>query len=167
MEDVANTAGVTRMTVYRYFSSRTQLLIETVRHVDKTEQAVERFSVLHDSPSALEALDSWVELWADYIPHIHRLAQALLASRHSDSAAAQAWDDRMAFFHQGCQRIVERLQQDGVLANNLNVETGSDLMWAIASVQVWDALTEQQGWSAQEYRDHVATTLRRTLTSVP
>lgn len=71
----------------------------------------------------------------------------------------------MAFLHQSCERIVEWLQRDRVLAHHLTVETGSDLMWAIASIQVWDALTEQQGWSAVRYGEHMTTTLVRTLTN--
>lgn len=163
LEDVADRAELTRMTVYRHFSSRTRLLIETVRYVDQNEGAEERFAVLAGCASGVEALDRWVGIWADYIPRIHRLAEALLAARHIDAAAAQAWDDRMEYLRQGCQRIVTRLHREGRLASSLTITSATDLMWTLASVQVWEALTESRGWSDRQYRRHLRRLLRRAL----
>jgi hypothetical protein len=64
----------------------------------------------------------------------------LLVARHDDEAAAKAWEDRMTSLTAGCRPIVEWLHRDGHLSRQLNVDTATDLMWAIASVQLWDAL---------------------------
>lgn len=167
MEDIADRAGVSRMTVYRHFPSRTDLLVETARLVDEIERAEQRFALLSEAPNAIAALSRWVETWADYIPHIHRLAQALLTARELDEAAAKAWNDRMTALREGCRRIVEWLQRDGRLSSKLTVDTATDLMWAIVSVQVWDALTDEREWTPPQYVREVSRALHRVLTDTP
>lgn len=167
MEEVAEDAGVTRMTVYRYFPSRTELLIETVRHVDEVEGSAMRFETVRHSTSGIEALEAWTGVWADYIPRVAPVARALLAARHDDEAAAKAWEDRAAALGAGCRHIVELLDDEGALAGDLNVETAADLMWAIVSVQVWDALTSDRGWSLAKYQEHLSRALHRTLIDEP
>ena len=163
MDEVAARADLTRMTVYRYFPSRTKLLLATVRHVDTEEDARGRFAVVHHCRSGAEALDRWVEVWVNYVPRIHRLAQALLVARASDQAAAAAWRDRTEFLRDGCKRIVAWLRKDGMLASELDVETGADLMWVLVSVQVWDALTQERSWTPERYGAHLRLLLRAAL----
>jgi AcrR family transcriptional regulator len=165
MEDVAENARVTRMTVYRYFPSRTDLLIETVRHVDQVEGAESRFAKVPESASGVEALETWTRIWIEYVPHIAPMAKALLSARSHDQAAARAWADRMAALRHGPINICKWLKSDGTLADHLSIETGADLMWAIASVQTWDALTNDRHWSAQKVHQQLSLTLKRALTS--
>lgn len=165
MEHVAEDAGVTRMTVYRYFPSRTELLIQTVRHIDEVEGSATRFEQVRQSTSGIEALDAWSRIWASYIPQIAPVAEALLSARNDDEAAAKAWEDRMTALRRGPLHIAGLLDDDGTLAEELTVETAADLMWAVASVQVWDALTNDRGWSPAKYEKHLSRTLRKTLTS--
>jgi AcrR family transcriptional regulator len=163
VDEVAREADLTRMTVYRYFPSRTELLLATVRHVDAEEDVAGRFAVVGECHSGPEALDRWVQIWVDYVPRVHRLAQALLAARASDPAAAAAWDDRMAFLRDGCRRIVSWLEKDGLLARELDIETATDLMWALVSIQVWDALTEERSWTPERYGAQLRSLLRAVL----
>lgn len=163
MDDVATDAGVTRMTVYRYYPSRTDLLIETVRHVDEVEGAASRFAPVPESASGSDALDTWTRIWIDYIPQIAPMAMALLSSRNHDVAATEAWNDRMTALRNGPVQICRWLKREGTLAGHLDVETGADLMWAIASVQVWDALRNDRGWPADKMRRQLSLTLKRVL----
>jgi AcrR family transcriptional regulator len=167
MDEVAAAAGVTRMTAYRHFGSRSELLLATVRHVDVEEDATGRFAMLANAPSAADAVERWVDIWTEYVPRIHRLAQALLAARAQDPAAAEAWADRMAFLRDGCRRIVTRLDREGRLAAGLDVEQAADLMWAVASIQLWDALTVERGWTAEQYRTHIKRLLVGLLVERP
>lgn len=165
MEEIADSAGVTRMTVYRYFPSRTELLVATVRYVDEIEGSADRFEEVRQSTSGIEALDVWSRAWASYIPHIAPVAKALLSARRHDEAAAKAWQDRMAALRKGPLHVAGLLDEEGALAKELDVETAADLMWAIASVQVWEALTDDRGWSPAEYQTQLSRILHRTLTN--
>jgi AcrR family transcriptional regulator len=164
MGDIAENAGVTRMTVYRYFPTRADLLIGAVRYIDETEQVSKRFEAAKLSASGLEALDTWAKIWADYLPRIAPVARALLAARHHDEAAAKAWDDRMTSLRQGGPlHIAKWLKAEGKLADHLTVNDAADLIWAIASVQVWDALTGIRGWAPAKYQRHLSQTLTRAV----
>lgn len=167
MEDVAQRARVTRMTVYRHFSSRSQLLIATVRQVDEDEGSAARFTVVAHCTSGLEALEHWVDAWADYLPRIHPVARALLAARATDADADAAWTDRATALRRSTRRVTQWLDDDGVLARHLTVDTATDLMWALVSVQVWEALTEERHWSPDCYRHELTTALRRILVDEP
>lgn len=164
MEQVAGNADVTRMTVYRYFPSRTELLIATVRYVDEVEGSYQRFEEAHQAASGIQALEAWIRVWANYVPRIAPVARALLAARSHDQDAAKAWQDRMAALRKGPAQIAKRLDKDGSLAHELDAQTAADLMWAIASVQVWDALTGDRGWSTAKYQEQLSRALRRILT---
>lgn len=164
MEGVGDAAGVTRMTVYRYFPSRVELLVETARHVDEVEGAAQRFEQAHQAASGIETLDAWIRAWANYIPHIAPMANALMAARGEDEAAAEAWHDRMTSLRRGPSVIADRLHREGELAEHLTVDEAADLIWAIGSFQVWDALTVGRGWSGGQYEQHLSTALRRAVT---
>jgi len=70
----------------------------------------------------------------------------------------------MNSLREGCHHIVEWLHRDGHLTTNLTVDTAADLMWAIESVQVWEALTNERGWDPQQYAREVSRALHRALT---
>lgn len=167
MESVADEAGVTRMTVYRHFPSRIELLVATVRFVDAREGAPELFATVAESTSGREALEMWSRNWFDYIPRIAPVARALLAARDMDEAAAKAWEDRMSALREWPRAIADRLEDEGQLAPGLDAEDAADLIWAIASVQVWDALVNGRSWPPAKYRLQLAGLLRRGITRPP
>jgi hypothetical protein len=130
---------------------------------DADEGSAARFTVLTRCTSGLEALECWVEVWTDYLPRIHPVARALLAARTTEADAAQAWTDRATTLRRSTRRVTQWLHDDGVLARHLTVDTATDLMWALASVPIWEALTEERHWSAERYRRELTTALERIL----
>jgi hypothetical protein len=73
----------------------------------------------------------------------------------------------MAFLRDGCRRIVMRLSQEGRLAAGLDVEQAADLMWAVASIQLWDVLIEERGWTVEQYRTQIKRLLVTLLVERP
>jgi hypothetical protein len=43
----------------------------------------------------------------------------------------------------------------GALRHGLSEERARDAIWTLDSVEVWSLLTEQRGWSGEEYADWV------------
>src|SRR5690348_15261080 len=70
ISDIAQAAGVSRQAVYLHFGSRTELLVATARHLDETKDLAGRLQVLGATTNGLEAIDAYVEFWANYIPEI-------------------------------------------------------------------------------------------------
>lgn len=164
IEDIARAAGVSRQAVYLHFATRGDLLIATARHLDEKLGLEARLAELCAAPAGgARAIERFIAFWAEYIVEIYGLARALLTLRETDPAAADAWNDRMASFYQGCLSIVRCLADEGALAPDWSVEEAADYFWATASVSVWEQLTRERGWSQQRYAERLPWILKRAL----
>ncbi|HSB65983.1 MAG TPA: TetR/AcrR family transcriptional regulator [Anaerolineales bacterium] len=163
ISDIARAAGVSRQAVYLHFGSRAELLIATARHVDEMKHLDERLEAINKSTNGLEALESYIDFWGNYIPEIYGLAKALLAVRDTDEAAAAAWNDRMRDVYCGWQVVVDCLRRDGLLAAEWEPEQAADTLWAMTSIAVWENLVLERGWSTSEYVSRMKVALKRML----
>jgi AcrR family transcriptional regulator len=163
MEDIAEEAGVSRQAVYLHFTSRTELLIAAARFLDETLHLTERLQPVCAVQRCDQALDAYVEFWANYIPDIYALAKPLLAVRDTDEAAAAAWADRMVPLYEGCLTIIRRLAEEQQLAAEWSVEDAADFFWATISFQNWENLIVDRGWSKEQFIERTRLALRRAL----
>jgi hypothetical protein len=113
--------------------------------------------------SGIRALNGYIDWWGNYIPDIYGLAKALISAKDTDEAAAAAWNDRMQASYQGCLQVIQRLAADGVLAPMWTTEEAADYFWAAISVQTWESLVLERGWSTATYIERVQQVMRRTL----
>ncbi len=151
IDDIARAAGVSRQAVYLHFGSRAGLLIATARYVDEVKDVDERVKTLREATNGGESLDALVDFWGNYMPEIHGLAKALLAARETDQAAAAAWDDRMGVMRACCRSIARCLVGEKLLVREWTAEQASDALWAMLSIEVWERLTLECGWTNQQY----------------
>ena len=69
-----------------------------------------------------------------------------------DSEAAKlAWADRKAAIAHGCQAAVKALKNDGVLLQEHTIKEATDILFSLLSVQTWENLTQDCGWSQRQY----------------
>lgn len=163
LEDVAAEAGVSRQAVYLHFGSRTGLLIAMTQHMDSGGALPELLDGVFNAPTAIEALDAAAALHAEYHPTIYQVAQVFLVGRYEDEALRAAWDERMESRRNLYRTVVERLQEEALLAPEWDVERATDFLWALTSWQLWEQLVIDRGWSKDEYLDHLRTAMRQTL----
>jgi AcrR family transcriptional regulator len=151
MADIAKAAGVSRQALYLHFPSRAELLVATTRHIDKVKNVDARLARSRSASSGVERLHAFVDAWGGYIPQIHGISVALRAMRDTDKEAAAAWEDRMQAVRQGCEAAVLAILQDGYLKEGITEITGVDLLWTLLSVENWEHLVLECGWSQSEY----------------
>lgn len=163
LEDIAAEAGVSRQAVYLHFGSRSGLLIGMVEHMDSRGELPPLLDRVFDAPTAVEALDAAAALHAEYHPMIHQVAQVFLMGRYNDEALRAAWDERMESRRNLYHTVVERLQEEGLLASEWDVDSATDFLWALTSWQLWEQLVIDRGWSKDVYLDHLRTVMRQTL----
>jgi AcrR family transcriptional regulator len=163
MRDIAEAAGISRQALYLHFTSRTELLVETTRWGDEVRGLEERLSRCRAAKTGVETLAAYIDFWGNYLPEIYGIARALMAVPESDEAAAAAWDDRMAVLRDCCRYTIDKLQQDGMLASVWTREEATDLLWTMLSVQNWEQLTQECGWSTGQYIDWMQKLLKRTF----
>ncbi len=163
MVDIAKIAGVTRQAVYLHFGSRTGLLVSLVQYVDEKEGLAALAQPVWDAATGVEALDRFVTLQAEYNPRIYSTAKIGISGRYGDDAVAAAWEDRMAGRREACRGLILWLERDGVLAPFDSLEEAADLLWTLTSIQVWEQLVIDQGWTAEQYDQYLRTVMRNVF----
>ena len=151
MADIAKAAGVSRQALYLHFPSRAELLVATTRHIDKVKNVDARLARSRSASSGVERLHAFVDAWGGYIPQIHGISVALRAMRDTDKEAAAAWEDRMQAVRQGCESAVRAILEDGYLKEGITEITGVDLLWTLLTVENWERLVLECGWSQSDY----------------
>ena len=165
MADIAKAAGVSRQALYLHFPGRAELLIATTRHIDTVENVDGRLARSRSASSGVERLNAFVEAWGGYIPEIHGISVALRAMRDTDKEAAAAWEDRMQAVRQGCEAAVQSIFEDGYLKEELTEVAAVDLLWTLLSVENWERLVLECGWSQSAYEQTLKKITEATLMS--
>ncbi len=167
MSDIASAAGISRQAVYLHFATRTELMIATVNYVDEIKGLNERLNQLKQARNGAELLDACVDVWGNYIPEIYGLAKALMMTRDTDEATAAAWNGSMACLREVCQDIIDTLDRENQLASEWPKTQAVELFMTLISIQNWEQLTTECGWSTTQYVTRMKTLLRHTFVKRP
>jgi AcrR family transcriptional regulator len=160
---VAERASVTRRSVYLHFGSRSELVAALFDWVAETEGLEASLSKVWDAPDAASALDEWAAHLARYHPKqlaVDRAVQEVW--RHDPDAAAhreRVNSEKLAT----CRRLVERLQREGRLAPGWSAETARDMLFALISSDMIEALLADRRWSRRRLASHLALLFRATF----
>ena len=153
MSDIAKQAGISRQALYLHFENRTDLLIETTRYQDKTNDVDEHLAASRQAASGRERLDAFVTAWATYIPRIWTVARALLTLSETEPEAKAALDQRMADVREGFEAAVKALEKDGDLSPALDTKVATDLLGTLMSFRNYESLCLDRGWPLECYVD--------------
>lgn len=163
MGEIAKEAGISRQALYLHYASRTELMIATVHYVDEVKGLNDRLKQLESATTGMALIEKSVEVWGNYIPEIYGLAKALLIARETDEAAAAAWDDCMFCLKAACKRIIEVLDSEGKLTPEWSIDEAVDMLWTLLSIQNWEQLKIEDGWSTDQYITRMVTLIKRTF----
>ena len=155
MSDIAKAAGISRQALYLHYPTRADLLIATTRHLDSVKEVDRRLERSRTAQSGAERLSAFIEAWGGYIPEIHGMSVALRDMRKNDQAVAEAWDDRMQAVRQGCEAAIQALAKDGMLKSGLSEQVATDLLWTLLSVENWEKLVHDCGWTQSAYEENI------------
>ena len=167
MEEVARDAGVSRQAVYLHFKSKVDLLVAAAQHSDEVVGVPEILRLVREAKTPLEALDKGVEAYAAIDPHIYDIASVIYAARRSDEAAEAAWQDRMSFRRENIKQGMERLEEEGLLAQGWTVDEAADFAWALLSLHTYEYLVVERGWPIDQLIRRLQTALRSLLVAEP
>lgn len=163
MADIAKAAGISRQALYLHFSNRAELLIATTRYVDEMTEVDARFNPSRAADTGIERLEEFIKAWGSHIPEVHPVAQALMAMKDGDTAANEAWSNRMQAMREGCAAAVQALARDQVLMPEHSVAEATDILWTLLSVRNWELLTQECGWTQTHYVAKISAVARRML----
>ncbi len=159
MSDIANAAGMTRQLLYVHFGSRGGLLFELVKRADTRFRIWEEFEQALKTSDPRECLNDVLTAWLRFVPRIRPVATDLIRLKSQDLEAANAWNDRMSDLLAFYRRLMRRFEREGALSDDWTVERAADFVWTTSSVQYWNLLVTERGWSHRQ----ASVVIRRTI----
>jgi len=163
MSAIAKEAGISRQAVYLHYASRTELIIATSSYVDKVKGLNKRFELLHNATNGIELLETCVDVWGNYIPEIYGLAKAMLMTRETDEATAAAWNHNMKCLQDVCRDVIDTLADEGELLPEWSKTDAVDMFSTMISINNWEQLTIESGWTNAQYIEWMKVVLKRTF----
>jgi len=164
MAEIAQAAGISRQAVYMHYGTREALLTALNQHLTQTFGIAEELQRIAASATGIEALRASASFQARLYPKVWAVVRALeTAQGNNDEDAERVWQAQLRNDLAGCKITVERLDREQLLKPGLDVDTATDLLWALTSIPLWEELVLQRGWSAQRYEQHVADLLIAAL----
>jgi AcrR family transcriptional regulator len=139
MADVARGAGLTRQALYLHFPNRTALVVAVIDHIGQ-RHGVESFRARPEAASSIDALQIALRGWARYFAKIHHVALALDIARHTDDAAAAAWEERAQRRRIGIKRLVTDVAEQGGLADGWSIDAATEAIATLCSPRTYNDL---------------------------
>lgn len=163
MTAVAARAGVTRRTLYLHFGTRTALIGALFDHIAAAEGLEQSLERVWSAADGAAALDAWAAHLARYHPRLLAIDRAVEHARHQDPDAAAHRRRVVTEKLRSCRRLVRWLEEDGRLAAEWTVESATDMLFALISSDLIDALITDRRWSKARLAGHLAVVFRKTF----
>jgi AcrR family transcriptional regulator len=150
--DIAAATGVSRQLLYVHFENRAGLLVAMARRHDVRSGFAGRAAEARSLPP-VAALERLLRLWFAYVPEILPVARALEAAATNGDEGGVAWRDRMGDLREMFAAAVERVDQDGRLAEGWTVPSATDWVWARAQPATFQHLVVDRAWPPDDYTE--------------
>jgi AcrR family transcriptional regulator len=163
MTEVAERAGVTRRAVYMHFSSRAELVGALFDYIAGEEELAVSLQEVWAAPDAGAALDAWAAHLARYHPRLLDVDRALQGVWRRDPDAAVHRRRVVAEKLANCRRLAGRLDDEGRLARGWTTDSAADMLFALVSSDMIEALIVDRRWPRQRLAEHLALMFRSTF----
>lgn len=167
LAEVAERAGVSRQALYLHFGDRSGLFVALVDYVDESFGSADIRSHVFGAPTGVETLHRWVEAMSWYTGKIDRLTQIMEWNQYDDAALAAGWRNRMDRRQALMLGVVERIADEGQLADGWTNAEAADLIYIVTMPGPWRELTRELDWTEDEYKERVWRLLERALLRSP
>lgn len=162
MSAIAAAAGVSVQTVYKAFGTKPALVKRlhdvTLAGDDEPIPMADRpeLRAVQQETDPRRMLMAYAHVGRLMLDRIGPLLRVLLAGARAGDPDLRAYVDTVNRERLiGTGMAARGLAEDGALRAGLAEERAQDALWTLNSVEVWSLLTEQRGWSAEEYEEWV------------
>jgi AcrR family transcriptional regulator len=163
MTEVARRAGVSRRAVYMHFPTRTDLVGAIYEYVANVEGLAESVANVWAAPDSVAALDRWAEHLARYHPRLLEVDRAMQRVWHDDPDAASHRRTVVAAKLANARRLAQWLADENRLADSWTAESAADMILALISSDLVEALVIDRRWSRKRLAEHLKVLFRATF----
>jgi AcrR family transcriptional regulator len=166
---VAEAAGVSVETVYKAFGNKAQLL-KGVFDVAIVSDHAPVPMLQRDLVQRIEAAPDprrKFEMYGDHLaqagPRAGPVQLLVRAAGAGDPEVAAVWDQMSSERLYGMTEFARHLYDGGYLRAGVTLEEARDVLWTYNSVELYDLLVVQRGWTPERYGAWVARALASAL----
>jgi AcrR family transcriptional regulator len=169
MGAVAAEAEVSVETVYKAFATKARLAkaVFDVAVVGDDEDIPmlqrELVRVVGAEPDPRRKLLHYGRHLSEVAPRTGPILLVVRAAAASDPAAAEVWQQLQAERLTGMTAFAAHLAEGGHLRPGVSAEEARDVLWTHNSVELWDLLVNQRGWTDDRFGQWVAHQLAAAL----
>ena len=158
---VAKKAGVSRQAIYLHFPSKAELLTALHLHIFATDvvPALERHPTT-DAMNALDALDATIAVDVEVASKVWRIHDSLAMARWQYPEVEETLRPREEERYGELLDLGRRLEREGALPPTISARTLADMLWGLINAGTYRSLVIERGWSLDQYRRWVRTTIR-------
>lgn len=169
MDSIAQEAGVAVETVYATFRNKRAIL---TRLIDVSLVGDEESVPLlqREGPQAvMRETDQQrqVELFAEDIYQIMSrmtpIFEIMRTASKTDPEIADMYENMLSSRVQGLMAFVRALMKNGPLRDGVTADEAAETVWALTSADMITLLTQNRGWSADQYQRWLTDMLKRFL----
>jgi AcrR family transcriptional regulator len=166
--DIATSADVSVQFVYANFASKASLLARAIDIAvagDETELAVAdrpEYRTSLSAPDLGERVRAVVHLARTAHQRAAPLIHLVQSARGTDATLDRLADTLDAALRQDVRRFVQRLPAR-MRRHDLGEDEIADLLYTLAAARTWTTLTQQCGWTPDEYEARMADSVHRLL----
>lgn len=160
---IAAKAGVSRQALYLHFGDRTGLMVSLVQYMGESLGKVDYVQRIFDAPTGAETLDRMIDGLSVFTAKVEKVARVMEAAQYHDKAIAAAWRNTMKNRYAEVRAIIQRIADDGNLADGWSIDTATDLFHTITMPGPWRELVREKGWTPAQYARRVKRLFRRSF----
>lgn len=163
LADIARAADVSRQTVYLHFGDRSGLLAALVDYISEAMGKPELVDQMFASATGIEALDFMVDALSIFQAKVDHVTRALESAQYQDPSVAEAWRELMNTRRSHARAVVQRIADEGDLAECWDVETAATFFYMVAMPGPWRELVRNVGWSPNQWAERTKQLIHRGL----
>jgi TetR/AcrR family transcriptional regulator, regulator of autoinduction and epiphytic fitness len=171
IRDVAQRAGVSVQTIYNAFEGGKAAIFHRVMDIvivgdDEPRAMAERpeFQAMFQTRDPKKLLSIGVGLSVALYGRMKPLIPAIRAAVVTDPTVAEAWEANYGQArYTGTTPGMARLAQMGALRSDVDVTRATDITWTVLSLDNYEALVVERGWTPEAYAAWALDALVATL----
>ncbi len=154
---IAAEADVSVQTVYKVFENKPGLAKALVDVAlvgdDEPVPMMAREFVQRNmaEPDPRKKLLDYGDHLAEIAPRVEPMLLVVRDAGAVDAGAAEVWERLQAERLTGMTHFAQHLKAEGHLRRGVSVTEARDVLWAHNSVELWDLLVRQRGWTVKRY----------------
>jgi AcrR family transcriptional regulator len=171
IRDIAERAGVSVQTIYNAFEGGKAAIFRRVMDIvvvgdDEPMAVAERpeYLAMFETRDAKELLSIAVGLSVALYRRMEPLIPTIRAAVAGDSSLAEDWRANYGRnLYEGMTAGMARLAELRALRTGVDAARAADIIWAVLSLENYEALVVERGWAPDEYAAWALDALRATL----